>query len=143
PLQSRRFCVFLMLKRIIRRFKLSSGGARTEPKPFRYAILEHISGRRTFVKTYPANVKTEFLRAKALHEVGESSGLFRAPQPLHLIEAENIIIWEHLEGLTELRDYLVADLGAHPGRAQQRQRLFSQAGRILSAIHEGFQRMEI
>src|SRR5688500_14908213 len=125
-----------MLKSILKRFKRPGHGGRSAPRPFRYAILEHASGARTFVKTYPNHARLEFTRGQALHDAAVRSGSFVAPRPLELVESQHIIIWEHLEGLTELREFLVEDIRRFPDRSQSRARLFFEAGRALAILHQ-------
>jgi hypothetical protein len=115
----------------------TGSGGRKAPRAFRYAVLEHASGRRTFVKTYPKHVKFEFLRGRAIRETAARTKIFRAPQPLELIESENIIIWEHLDSLSELREFLMEHVRRHPGLGMERTRLIFESGRALAALHDG------
>jgi hypothetical protein len=126
-----------MLRSLIRRLSWTATGVRQAPRPFRYAVLEHISGRRTFAKTYPDHTRLEFLRGQAICEAAARTGLFQAPKPLELIESQNIIIWEYLPGLVEARDYILADGRRTPEGKRERSEFLFTTGRGLAALHEG------
>ena len=129
---------------IARRIRRTSFGDRKAPRPFRYAVLEYPSGLggRMFVKTYSQGARIEFLRGQATFDTGKRSGLFLAPTPLELIESRGIIIWEYLEGLTELRQYIINHIREHPRSQEVRRRFFFGIGRVLAALHEGFPQID-
>lgn len=127
-----------MFKFFLDRIRWPQAGVRSSPRAFRYAVLEHASKRRTFVKAYPQNAKLEFLRGEAIHRNAESTGLFLAPRPLILVESEEIIIWEHLDGLVELRDYLANQIKHKKHDTNRREKLFQTIGRTLAALHQAF-----
>jgi hypothetical protein len=107
---------------------------RRAPRPVRSAVLEY--GRRRFVKSYRAHAAQEFARGEAIHRAAEASaGAFRAPRPLQLLAEHDLVVWEALEGLVELREHLLADVAARPSARAARAALFERAGRVLAAIH--------
>ncbi|HET9315880.1 MAG TPA: hypothetical protein VFQ51_09835 [Vicinamibacteria bacterium] len=107
---------------------------RTAPSAVRSAVLEY--GRTRFVKSYRAHVALEFERGLAIHRAAATSGAFRAPEPLALLEEHDLIVWEHLEGLVELREHLIRDLAERPQGREARAAHFERAGRALASIHE-------
>ncbi|MET0554909.1 MAG: hypothetical protein ABW221_17845 [Vicinamibacteria bacterium] len=113
------------------------GGAaldRQAPRPVRSAVLEY--GRRRFVKSYRAHAAQEFARGEAIHRAAEASaGTFRAPRPLQLLAEHDLVVWEALEGLVELREHLLADAAARPSARDAHAALFERAGRALAAVH--------
>ena len=126
-----------MIRRLGSRLGWTASGVRKAPPPFRYGVLENISGERTFAKTYPAHAREEFLRGRVLFETGQRTGLFRAPQPLELFETRNIIMWEYLDDLVESRDYVLEQTRRSPSKQHECADLFFSSGRALAAIHEG------
>ena len=107
---------------------------RQAPRPVRSAVLEY--GRRRFVKSYRAHVALEFARGQAIHRAAEGSGgAFVAPRPLQLLEEHDLVVWECLDGLVELREHLLRDRAARPGERASRAALFARAGRALAAVH--------
>lgn len=109
---------------------------RTAPAPVRSALIEY--GRRTFVKSYRQEVALEFRRGLAMYEASLRSGCYRAARPLLLIESHDLILWESVDDLEELRTYLARDIQRRPGDPSSRVKLFEQSGRSLAAIHESF-----
>lgn len=126
-----------MLAGFIRLFGGNESKLRRAPQPFRYAVIENLSGHRIFVKSYPNNTKAEFLRGEALYDAARSTKLFIAPRPLSLIEDQKIILWEYLEGLIEVREYLTGHLRADPADVGNRRLFFNKIGQVLAAVHEG------
>jgi hypothetical protein len=126
-----------MLSSIIRSLGLTASGARQAPRPFRYAVLEHTSGQRTFAKTYPAHTREEFQRGRIIADVGKLTGLFRAPEPLHMFEDRCVILWEYIEGLSEMRAYVLERTGHGPQGRKECRDFFLSSGRALAAIHDG------
>jgi hypothetical protein len=100
----------------------------------RSAVLQY--GRPRFVKSYRAHAALEFDRGRAIHRAAAGSGVFRAPEPLALLEEHDLIVWEHLEGLVELREHLTRDGAERPGRRGERASHFERAGRALAIVHE-------
>lgn len=110
--------------------------ARKAPRPVRSAVLEY--GRRRFVKSYRAHAAVEFARGEAIHGAAESSGgVFRAPRPLQLLEEHDLVVWECVDALVELREHLLADVAARPRQQAPRAALFERAGGALAAMHAG------
>ena len=107
---------------------------RQAPAAVRAAVLRY--GRPRFVKSYRAQVAQEYERGRAIHRAAVRSGAFRAPEPLALLADHDLIVWEWLDGLVELRDHLMCDVEERPGRLQERCSLFERAGRALAGIHE-------
>jgi hypothetical protein len=112
------------------------GGRRLDreaPRPVRSAVLEY--GRRRFVKSYRAHVALEFARGEAIRRAAVESGAFRAPAPLSVLEEHDLIVWECLDGLVELREHLMQDVARRPEARAERALLFDAAGRALAAVH--------
>lgn len=117
--------------------RLAGGGtglAREAPPAVRSAVLHY--GRPRFVKSYREQVALEFDRGRAIHRAAAATGVFRAPEPLTLLEEHDLIVWECLDGLVELREHLMRDVAERPDRRAGRVALFERAGRALSIIHE-------
>ena len=125
-----------MLKRLARRLVSRSNLERSSPQPVRSAVMEY--GRKRFVKSYRARVREEFDRGKAMQAAGERSGTFTAPSPLALLEEHDLIVWECLDGMTELREHLMRDVQARPASAAGRAALLGAAGQALAHIHDAF-----
>ena len=113
---------------------LGRSSRREAPGPVRSAVLEY--GRRRFVKSYRSHVANDFRRGLAIHGAAGSGGAFRAPRPLVLLEDHDLIVWECLDGLLELRELLMRDVRARHEIAAFRAAIFERAGRALASIHE-------
>ena len=127
----------MSVRALWRRAARALGGGRgldrRAPRPARSAVLEY--GCRRFVKSYRAHVALEFARGEAIHRAAAASGAFRAPAPLAVLEEHDLIVWECLDGLVELREHLMQDVARRPDARADRARLFDAAGRALAAIH--------
>jgi hypothetical protein len=127
----------MSVRALWRRAARALGGGRgldrQAPRPVRSAVLEY--GRRRFVKSYRAHVGLEFARGEAIHRAAAECGAFRAPAPLAVLEEHDLIVWECLDGLVELREHLMQDVARRPDARAGRDALFGAAGRALAAIH--------
>ena len=123
--------------RLLRALARLAGGEaglrRTAPSAVRSAVLQY--GRARFVKSYRQHVALEFDRGRAIHRAA-ASGAFRAPEPLALLEEHDLIVWEHIGGLVELREHLLRDVVERPERRDARATHFERAGRALAVVHE-------
>jgi hypothetical protein len=123
--------------------RLGGGGdglQRQAPRPVRSSVLEY--GRKRFVKSYRQHVALDFVRGLAIHQAATRSGAFRAPAPLQLLEEHDLIVWECLDGMVELREHLMRDVERRPQAVAARASLFHDAGRALRAIHEALRPSE-
>jgi len=100
-----------------------------------FSILDDGCGRRFFVKAYEHDVEEEFARGIALHAAALQTGAFRAPQPLSLLSSHGLIIWECLEGIVNIRDYLLRHYRRTPHDTDSRQALLRAFGLALAEIH--------
>jgi hypothetical protein len=127
--------------RLLRSLARLAGGAvgldRDAPPAVRSAVLQY--GRPRFVKSYREHVALEFERGRAIHRAAAAGGAFRAPEPLALLEEHDLIVWECLDGLVELREHLMRDVAERPGRRDARASHFERAGRALAIVHEALE----
>ena len=123
-----------LLRSLARLAGAGPGLRRAAPSAVRSAVLQY--GRARFVKSYRAHVAVEFDRGRAIHRAAVASQSFRAPEPLALLEEHDLIVWEHLEGLVELREHLVHDVAKRPDGRGERAAHFERAGRALAIVHE-------
>lgn len=121
------------VRSVLRRWREDGGPEREAPRAVRSAVLDY--GRRTFVKSYRREVALEFRRGQALHEAARATGAFRAPRPIALVEEQDLIVWECLDGLQDLRSFLTSPLRQAPGGQAERALLFGRIGRALAAVH--------
>ena len=128
-----------MFASLQRRLGRKATSDRKAPARVRYALLGTDNALRTFAKSYPDHVRVEFSRGTALAEIGTETGLFTAPKPVEVIESRRIILWEYIEGLCELRDFLVSR--ANLTKDEFPARLFFNIGKGLAAIHRGLLRL--
>lgn len=108
--------------------------SRSSLEPCRYAVVGD-SGRRVFVKSYDRHANTTYLRGLQIQKASVKSRLFRAPRPLGMLAAEEVIFWEYLDNLVPLRNALVQrDTTATVNRRARRE-LLRLCGRVLGTIH--------
>jgi hypothetical protein len=116
--------------------------SRPQPQPSRYAIIERTLPGRVFIKAATPNSKSEYVRGQLAYQAGVRTGLFQAPKPLALLEEERLIIWEHLENLAGLRNYLIRHIQRHPQAKEFRFRLMYRIGEVLAALHGAFSQLD-
>jgi len=114
---------------------------RRAPAPTRYAVLMPPGRQKAvFAKAYARDAAAEFVRGRAIYEGGAGSGLYRAPQPLELIESQSVILWEYISPLVESRDYLLLQL--RRSEKTQRVSLFRRFGMALAAVHQSLSKLD-
>jgi hypothetical protein len=126
-----------VLRSLARLARAAAGLERKAPSATRSAVLRY--GKTRFVKSYKEHAGLEYDRGRALHRAATESGVFRAPEPLALLVEHDLIVWEHLDGLVELREHLMRDIAEHPGRWDARVALFERAGRALALVQEALE----
>ena len=123
-----------LLRSLARLAGREAGLRRAAPSAVRSAVLQY--GRARFVKSYRQHVALEFDRGRAIHRAAAGSGVFRAPEPFALLEEHDLVVWEHIDGLVELREHLIRDVVERPERRDARATHFERAGRALAIVHE-------
>lgn len=104
--------------------------------PETFAVLEYGGGKKVFVKTYDEGVSAHFRKGQQIHRASEASGEFVAPRPLFMVAERELILWEHLPGLVNLRKFLLETARARTGDEEERRAtLFERCGKALAAIH--------
>lgn len=121
---------------VLRQYLKRLMGRADKPREVRhFAAIDNGCGMRVFVKAYAAHVKEEYRRGQEIYETSVASGTFRAPRPISLVESHNVIVWEYLDNLTPLREYLVRCLSAGPDGETTCTRMLHECGSLLAAIH--------